>query len=163
MKQSTPPSDHELSQPRAEWFSTSEERLKNVMKICLIHAHRPSREIIARALRRSLDAHVTTFSCCEDALMTSLDYEVCIVYNNFGRKKMGGGRGVAKIRDLEPKACIIGVTPHPSFKTKFLSAGANACLLRAGNEIKELRQLVEREFERSKKSDFRQKPAHPKK
>lgn len=112
------------------------------MKICLIHAHRPSREVIARALRRSFNTDVVTFSCCEDLLAVPLAYDVFIVYNNFEPRKMRGLGGATKIRAQRPDAFIIGVSTVPHFGKRFMRAGANATLLRAGNEIAELVGII---------------------
>jgi hypothetical protein len=111
------------------------------MKICLIHGRRVAREVLTRALSSKLGAEVTSFPCCEDVLESSLDYDVFIVYNNF-RKKMSGVRGVTKIRGWNPYAFIVGVSSTPNFDRQFLPAGADAFVLRAGNEVQELVSVV---------------------
>ncbi|MDY6875183.1 MAG: hypothetical protein SWK90_03135 [Chloroflexota bacterium] len=111
------------------------------MKICLIHARRVAREVLARALTSKLGADVTWFSSCEDAVACSMDYDVFVVYNNF-RKGMGGVRAVTKIRELRPDAFIVGVSSTPKFHRRFLPAGADAFLLRAGNEVEELVKII---------------------
>ena len=55
---------------------------------------------------------------------------------------MNGVRGVQEIRLLNPDALIVGVTSNPSFCKRFLSAGADVAVLRAGNEIEELCQVI---------------------
>lgn len=112
------------------------------MKVCIIHARPPAREVIARALRCAPGTDVVTYAHCEDILATSLDYDVFIVYNNFGPRKMNGIKGTAAIRDRKPEAYIIGVSSKPYNDRRFLPAGANAFLLRAGNEIAELVEIV---------------------
>jgi len=107
------------------------------MKICLIHGRRVEREVLARALTSKLGAEVTHFPSCESALACSLDYDVFVVYNNF-RKRMDGVRGVVEIRGRQPDAFIVGVTSTPDLPKRFLAAGADATILRAGNEIREL-------------------------
>jgi len=107
------------------------------MRICIIHARRPAREVLTRALAVRLNAEVDAYQYCEDALATSLDYDQFVVYNNF-RKKMSGFGGVKRIRNRKPTAFIVGVTSNPNFTEKFISAGADSALLRAGNEIAEL-------------------------
>lgn len=111
------------------------------MNICLIHGRHVGREVLVRALSSRLDADVTGFSCCENALECSLDCDVFIVYNNF-RKKMSGVRGVAKIRARQPNAFIVGVSSTPNNERRFLPAGADAFLLRAGNEVEELVRII---------------------
>ncbi len=111
------------------------------MKIGIAHAHSPTREVLARALVSRLNAEVETFSCIEDVMVASTDNDVFVVYNNFGHH-MDGIRGVALVRARWPRAFIIGVSYRPNFERKFLPAGADAFLLRAGNEVAELVQLI---------------------
>ena len=113
------------------------------MKICLVHAKRVAREVLARALASGLCVDVETYSCCEDALACSLDYDVFVVYNNF-RKRMSGVRGVAEIRARKPAAFIVGVSSTPGFDRRFLSAGADGAVLRAGNEVEELVRIIQK-------------------
>ena len=113
------------------------------MKVCLIHGKRVAREVLTRALSSKLGAEVTNFSCCERALASSLDYDVFVVYNNF-RGKMTGVRGVAKIRGRNPHAFIVGVSSTPNFDRHFLPVGADAFVLRAGNEVQELVGIIEK-------------------
>ena len=112
------------------------------MKACIVHGNRIAREILVRAFHRSFDAHATAYSCCEDVLKSSLDYDIFVVYNNFGPRKMGGVRGTARIRARKSDAYIIGVSAKPYNDKKFLPAGADAFLLKAGNEIEELVEIV---------------------
>lgn len=111
------------------------------MRICIIHARRPAREVLTRALTLRLNAEVDAYSYCENALAASLNYDQFVVYNNF-RKKMSGFGGVKRIRNRKPNAFIVGVTSNPNFTDKFISAGADSTLLRAGNEIAELVELL---------------------
>ena len=112
------------------------------MNVCLIHGKRVAREVLTRALSSKLGAEVTNFSCCERALASSLDYDVFVVYNNF-RGKMSGVRGVEKIRARNRDALVIGVSSTPGLHKRFLSAGADAAVLRAGNEIEELVRIIQ--------------------
>jgi hypothetical protein len=112
------------------------------MQIALVSGVYPRREVVARGISAKLGGiHVEVFSCCEDVLGSSLDYQVFVVYNNFGHK-MSGVQGVAEIRKVVPYAAIIGVSPTPYLDRKFLPAGANGFLLLAGNEINELAELI---------------------
>ncbi len=112
------------------------------MNICIVHAHRPAREVLMRALSSKLHAEVTDFSCVEDLLSSSMHYDVFVVYSNLGHQ-MSGVRGVVQIRNRKPHAFIVGVSDKPPSQVKFLSAGADAFLLRAGNEISELVGLIQ--------------------
>ncbi|HLF25116.1 MAG TPA: hypothetical protein VJG32_02170 [Anaerolineae bacterium] len=112
------------------------------MKISIAHGHRPTREVLARALASQLQAEVTPFSSVENVLVSSLDYDIFVVYNNFERN-MDGITGVSKIREQKPHAFIIGVSYKPYYEKKFLPAGADAFLLRAGNEIEELVRIIQ--------------------
>jgi DNA-binding NarL/FixJ family response regulator len=111
------------------------------MRICIIHGRRPAREVLARALSSRLNAEVDAFSHCEDVLAASLDCDRFVVYNNF-HKKMSGFGGVKRIRNRKPNALIVGVTSNPNFTSKFISAGADSVVLRAGNEIAELVDIL---------------------
>lgn len=111
------------------------------MKICLINGKQVAREVLDRALSVRLNAEVDPFFCCENALLTSLDYDVFVVYNNF-RKKMNGFQCVKKIRARRPHAFIVGVTSNPNLAERFTSAGVDVALLRSGNEIAELVDIV---------------------
>ncbi len=112
-------------------------------RIGIVHAHTATREVLARALSIKLKLQVTGFSCIENLLQSSMDYHIFVVYNDFGHK-MSGVSGAARIRLLKPRAFVIGVSYRPDVGKKFLSSGANAFLLRAGNEIEELVQLIQR-------------------
>lgn len=111
------------------------------MRIGIAHAHHPTRQVLARALASRLQAEVETFSCIEDALLSPVTMDAFVVYNNFGHH-MDGVTGVAYIRAQWPGAFIIGVSYKPYFQKLFLAAGADAFLLRAGNEIAELVGLI---------------------
>ena len=111
------------------------------MKICLINGNRLAREVLTKALVGRLGADVTAFPCCENALAGSLDYDVFVVYNNFN-KRMTGMKGVTNIRARKADAYILGVSSTPNFDKKFIPAGANAFLLRSGNEVEELIELL---------------------
>ena len=73
------------------------------MRISLVHSHAPTREVLARALSVKLKMQVTAFSCLENLLQSSMDYDIFVVYSDFGHK-MSGVRGVAHIRLLKPRA-----------------------------------------------------------
>jgi DNA-binding NarL/FixJ family response regulator len=126
-----------------------------MMNICLIHGKRVGREVLARALTSELGAEVTHFPSCESALACSLDCDVFVVYNNF-RRKMSGIRGVKEIRARKPDAFIVGVSSTPGFDKRFLPAGADAFVLRAGNEIEELRRVIRQKV--SEKQPLRDRP-----
>jgi hypothetical protein len=112
------------------------------MKVAIVHSHIPTVQVLARAIASRLNVDVMTFSCIENVLTSSMDYSIFVVYNNFGHK-ITGIRGVTLIRDQKPRAYIIGVSYKPSIERKFLLAGADASVLRAGNEVEELVTLVQ--------------------
>jgi len=111
------------------------------MKVSIIHSHTPTAEVLAKAIVMRLHYDATTFSCIENALNSSMDYEAFVVYNNFGHK-LSGIKGVAKIRQERPEALIIGVSYRPYLARQFLPAGADAFILRAGNEVDEMLRLL---------------------
>jgi hypothetical protein len=55
---------------------------------------------------------------------------------------MSGVQGVARIRGRRPDAFIVGVSSTPNFDRQFLPVGADAFVLRAGNEIQELVSVI---------------------
>ena len=117
------------------------------MKIALAHGDYPAREVVARGISHKLNtagrtgAEVLVFSCVENLLVSSMDYEVFVVYNDF-KKKMGGLSGIREIRRLKPEVLIIGVSATPNYDRKMLPAGADAFVLLAGNEITETAELI---------------------
>jgi len=118
------------------------------MNICLIHGKRKARAVLTRALSSRLGAEVVDFSCCEGALASPLDYyDVFVVYNNF-RGRMGGVKGVAEIRAQNPDAFIVGVSSPPGVHKRVLSAGADAWVLRAGNEVVGLTRVIQKNVKR---------------
>jgi hypothetical protein len=113
------------------------------MRAAIVHSHSPTAQVLARAIHSRLNVEVMTFSCVENVLMSSMDYDIFVVYNNFGHK-ITGVRGVTLIRDRKPRAFIVGVSYKPNFERQFLPAGADAFILRAGNEVEELVTLVQK-------------------
>jgi len=112
------------------------------MNVALISGAYPRREVVARGVSHKLGGDpVYTFSCIEDVLISSLEYDVFVVYNNFD-KKMNGIDGAREIRRAVPDAYIVGVSAIPYMERQFLPAGANRFLLLAGNEIAELGDLL---------------------
>jgi Zn finger protein HypA/HybF involved in hydrogenase expression len=117
------------------------------VKIALAHGDYPAREVVARGISHKLNAagrtgaEVLVFSCVENLLMSSMDYEVFVIYNNF-KKKMGGVSGIREIRRVKPEALIVGVSATPNYDHKMLPAGADAFVLLAGNEITETAELI---------------------
>jgi DNA-binding NarL/FixJ family response regulator len=115
------------------------------MKIAIAHEHPPTRQVLSRALSVRLRAEVTDFSCVEDVLASKLDYDIFVVYNNFGHK-LSGVQGVKEIRKRVPRAFIIGVSGTPNYDRKFLPAGADKFILRSGNEIQELVGMIQHQL-----------------
>jgi hypothetical protein len=113
------------------------------MKAAIVHSHIPTAEVLARAISSQLHADVTTFSCVENLLASSMDYSAFVVYNNFGHK-MTGMRGVTLIKDRKSRAFIVGVSYKPDLERQFLSAGADVFVLRAGNEVEELVTVIQK-------------------
>jgi hypothetical protein len=113
------------------------------MKVAIVHSHTPTAKVLARAISSRLKVEALDFSCIENVLASSMDYAIFVVYNNFGHK-IDGMRGVTLIRDRKPRAYVIGVSYRPDFGRKFLQAGADAFILRAGNEIEELVAVIQK-------------------
>lgn len=111
------------------------------MQMALIHKDHVAREILARGLQSRLHVTVNDFGCIEDLMMGTLPYDLYVVYKDLGHK-MNGVQGVRLIRERKPEALIIGVSNMPNTDREFLPAGANAFLLRSGNEVQELNTLI---------------------
>jgi len=119
------------------------------MAVALVNGAYPRREVVARGLSHKLNGDVVRpFSCVEDVLASSMDYDAFVVYNNF-EKKMSGLDGVREIRRRAPAAYIVGVSAVPYMERRFLPAGADAFVLLAGNEIAELGEVLLRRPMRS--------------
>lgn len=126
-------------------------RYSFAMKIALVSGAYPRREVVARGVAHKLESDtVQPFSCVEDALASSMDYDVFVIYNNFTHK-MNGIDGVRAIRQRARDAYIIGVSAIPYMERQFVPAGADSFLLLAGNEIAELADAIIK---------HRQRPAH---
>ncbi len=113
------------------------------MKISLVHPHRVTREVLVRTLATRLDATVIDFSCLEDLLGSSMDYDVFVLYNIFGREKMDRWEGVKWIRFKKPAALIISMVHHRFFDHRFSAPGGDAVLLRVSNETEGLIKLIQ--------------------
>lgn len=116
------------------------------MRIALIHGHAVGREVIQRGLRAKLAEEVIEFNSNQDFFASSQQFDVVIVYSDLGHKGSGIA-GVQKIRTTLPDAAIIGVSNKPYSDHPFLAAGADAFLLRSGNEISELVDLIRKKLE----------------
>jgi DNA-binding NarL/FixJ family response regulator len=111
------------------------------MQLALVHGHPATRQVIRQAVEKKLSEPVVDFSCVEDLMESSMQYDVLIVYNDLG-KKMNAVEGVRLIRKALPDSVIIGVSNIPYGDRKFLPAGADGYLLRTGNEIQELTEMI---------------------
>lgn len=101
-----------------------------------------TREVIGRALASRFGADVDQYSCMENLLETELRYDLIVTYTDFGRHRMSGPKGVSKIRKRNKRVYIIGVSSRPYGDKRLVAAGANAGLLKAGNEIADLGRLI---------------------
>ena len=112
------------------------------MKISVVHPHRVTREVLSQTLTKRLDATVIDFASIEDLLSSSMDYDVFVLYNLYGREKMDRWEGVKWIRFKKPEALIISMVHHRFFDRRFDAPGGDALLLRAGEETEGLINLV---------------------
>ncbi len=111
------------------------------MEIALVHKDPVARQILERALRARVHLGISGYSCIEDLMLGSLPYDIYVVYRDLGHK-MNGVQGVQVIRGKKPQALIIGVSSTPNTDKAFYKAGANAFLLRSGNEVQELGDML---------------------
>lgn len=122
------------------------------MRISIVHSQRPARQVLTRALAVRLKAEVVDFPHIDDLLTSSMNYDVFILYSNLGP---GPGRmqRIPEIRKLKPNAFVIAVTYVPNSEHKYRSLGADAVLLRAGNEIEELTNLIQKRADRAENAE----------
>jgi len=113
------------------------------MRISVVHPHRVTREVLARTLARRLDAEVIEFSSIENLLDSSMNYDVFVLYNIFGREKMDRWEGVKWIRANKPDALILSMVHRRFFDRRFSPPGSDAILLRAGEEIERMQALIQ--------------------
>jgi len=114
------------------------------MRIALIHRQAVARQVLQRALQAKLYEDVIEFSSIEDLFLSSLQFDVLVVYNDLGHYT-NGAAGVREIRANLPDAIIIGVSNRPYADRSFLKEGADAFLLRSGNEVQELVNLIRKQ------------------
>ena len=112
------------------------------MKISVIHPHRATREVLSRALAVKLGADVVGFSCLENLLSSSMDYDVFVVYNMFGREKMDRWEGVKWIRAQRPNALVVSMIHRRFFDRKNAPPGADAVFMCAGDEVDSVAKLA---------------------
>ncbi len=115
------------------------------MRISVVHPHRVTREVLARTLARKLNAEVIEFPSIEDLLDSSMDYDVFVVYNIFGRTKMDRWEGIKWIRANKPEALIISMIHRRFFDRRSAPPGADAILLHAGEEIERIETLIKQD------------------
>lgn len=112
------------------------------MRIGLVHPHRVTREVLAKALASKLNAEVVDFSSIEDLLDSSMKYDVFVIYNIFGRAKMDRWEGIRWIRAQKPEALLISMIHRRFFDRRYAPPGADAILLHAGEEIDAMVKLI---------------------
>jgi hypothetical protein len=112
------------------------------MKTCVVHQHRATRDLLAKALNLKLGSEVVGFSCLENLLSSSMDYDVFVVYNMFGRVKMDRWEGVKWIRAQRPNALIISMIHRRFFDRRNSPPGADAVFMCAGDEIDAIVKLA---------------------
>lgn len=115
------------------------------MKVSIVNPQRVAREVLRRGLATKLQAEVVDFPTLEDLFLSSMEYDVFIIYSNFGRMT-SGEKGIKQVRDARPQAFIIGVSSVPNANRKMGPAGADAFLLRAGNELEELVNIIQKKY-----------------
>jgi len=113
------------------------------MKICLVHPHRMTRQVLSRTLTSRLGATVIDFSCLEDLFSSSMDYDVFVLYNIFGRNKLDRGEGLPWIRANKPEALIVSMVHNRFFDRRYASPGGDALILRVGDETEGLIKVIQ--------------------
>ena len=114
------------------------------MRIAIAHAHRLTREVLANVVATRLDAETVTYSCLEDLLASSMNYDVFLVFNNFGVNKMDGWEGVKWLRFKKPDAQVVFMNQKRFFERKHLPPGTDAPIFCAEDDIDGLVSLIKR-------------------
>jgi hypothetical protein len=111
------------------------------MKICLVHSHRPTREILVKALTYKLHVPATGFACIEEVFESPMDYDVFILYSEFGRK-MDRVDGMRWIKAMKPDALVISMIHTRYFDRKHAPPGTDAVVFEAGSDIHKLVEFI---------------------
>lgn len=112
------------------------------LRISVVCGRRVVREVLSRALTRELDAEADAFACCEDVLTSDLDYDVFVVYDYFGQGRMNGPQGTRRIRLVNPRAYVLGVTHNPGFDKQFVQSGADTAIVVGEHYVKRVVRVV---------------------
>ena len=113
------------------------------MRIALVHPHRVTREMLIRAIAAKVEAEVVEFGSLEDLFVSSMNYDVFVLYNIFGREKLDRHEGVKWIRGMKPQALVLSMVHYKYFDRKYMPPGADAILMRVGDEIRQVTQLIQ--------------------
>jgi DNA-binding NarL/FixJ family response regulator len=113
------------------------------MRVCIVHPHRLTCEVLSRTIASKTHSEVIGFSSIEDLLDSSMDYQTFVLYNMFGREKMDRWEGVKWIRSQKPDALIVSMLHKRFFDRKSAPPGADAVNLRAGEEIEALVRVIQ--------------------
>jgi DNA-binding NarL/FixJ family response regulator len=116
------------------------------MRISIVHSHRLTRQVMCKALSAKLDAEVVDFSSIEELLDSSMNYDVFIVYNMFGREKLDRWEGVKWIRAQKPDALVISMIHQRFFDRKDAPPSSDAVLFCAGDDIDGLVALIKKNY-----------------
>ena len=115
---------------------------KECMRIAIAHAHRLTREVLAKVISNRLGAESVTFCCLEDLFASSMNYDVFIVFNQFGVNKMDGWQGAKWLRHNKPDARVIFMNQKRFFERKFLPPGTDQWLFCPDDDMDELVKMV---------------------
>lgn len=117
------------------------------MRISVVHPHKVTAQLLCTALAHRLNAAAVDFSSIEDVLSSSMNYDVFILYNIFGRTKMDRWVGVKWIRVQKPEALVISVIHRRFFDRKDAPPGADAVLFFAGDTIDGLVKVIQKGYQ----------------
>jgi hypothetical protein len=122
----------------------TQENAERKMRISIAHPHHFTREVLAKVLSNKLGAEVLAFSCLEDLLDSSMDFDVFVVYSSFDPHKMDRMDGIRWIRHLRPEALVISMIHRAFFERKQAPPGADLITFCAGDDIPSVVKLIQK-------------------
>ena len=117
------------------------------VKIAIVHAHKLTREVIAKTLSAKLAADAVGFGCLEDLLRSSMDYDVFVVFSEFGPSKMEQSYGCKWIRKLRPQAQVFAMLQRRHFERKGTPPSSDQMNFCIAEDLNGLATMIRRRLE----------------
>ncbi|MCL4394892.1 MAG: hypothetical protein M1482_08855 [Chloroflexi bacterium] len=117
------------------------------LSIAVVHAHRLTRDVIAKTLASKLSADAVTFGCLEDLLRSSMRYDVFVVFSEFGPGKMEQAYGCKWIRDLKPQAHVFAMLQRRHFERRGTPSSSDRTIFCIADDLNGLALQIKRRVE----------------